>query len=182
MSNEKQQVPPVRVERCSGRYKSSRFCALQNSFRHSVWPTDITRPSPGGYSRGGGGSEETGLEDERSGGRFRRQPRGLPADGRRDACLHTDCRAQGTSSRDLPAPNQGFRGRYQPHASQLSARVRWSYCLSRRHSADRERLDHWRNRCFWRRGFPGRDRQQCRRGSHQRTPDKHQMIQISREH
>jgi glc operon protein GlcG len=29
----------------------------------------------------------------------------IPKNGRRDACLHSDCRAQGTSSRDVPAPN-----------------------------------------------------------------------------
>ncbi len=90
------------------RNKSSRVCARQNTFRHSVWPTDITRPSPGGYSRGGGRGEEAELEDERSGGRFRRQPRRLPTDGRRDACLHSDCRAQGTSSRDLRRETKQF--------------------------------------------------------------------------
>ena len=37
--------------------------------------------------------------------------------GWRDACLHSDCRAQGTSSRDLPARNEAVRGRYPAYAS-----------------------------------------------------------------
>jgi uncharacterized protein GlcG (DUF336 family) len=44
---------------------------------------------------------------------------------------------KGTSSRDLPARNEAVRGRYPAYASQLSARVRWNHCLSRRHPADR---------------------------------------------
>ena len=62
-------------------------------------------------------------------------------------------------------PTKIFEDGIQPHASQLSARVRWSHCLSRRHSADRAGRDHRRNRLFGRHGFPGRDRQQGRRGS-----------------
>ena len=33
-------------------------------------------------------------------------------------------------------PTKGLRGRHQPYASQLSARVRWNHCVSRRDSAD----------------------------------------------
>ena len=50
--------------------------------------------------------------------------------------VHPDCRAQGTSSRDLPARNEAVRGWHSAHASQLSARVRWNHCLSRRHPID----------------------------------------------
>ena len=67
----------MRVERCSKRNKPARFCARQNSLRYSVWAADIARAGPGDYSRNGGGSEEAELEDECSGGRFRRQPRRL---------------------------------------------------------------------------------------------------------
>ena len=88
--------------------------------------------------------------------------------------------AQGPSSRDLSARNQGLRGRYQRYASQLSARVRWSHCLSGRHSTDRTGSDYRRNRLFGRRGFPGRNRQQGRRGTHQPTAGNKQMIRISR--
>jgi hypothetical protein len=42
----------------------------------------------------------------------------LSTNGRCDACLDSDCRTQGPSSRDLPAPDEGLRGRYQPYASQ----------------------------------------------------------------
>ena len=40
--------------------------------------------------------------------------------------------------------------------------------------------DYRRNRLFGRHGFPGRDRQQGRRGSNQPTPGDEQIIQISR--
>src|SRR5271155_52264 len=40
------------------------------------------------------------------------------------------------------------------YASQLSACVRWSYCVSRRHSADRSGRDYRRNWLFGRDGFP----------------------------
>ena len=38
---------------------------------------------------------------------------------------------------------------------QLSARVRWSHCVSRRHSADRQGADYRRDRLFGRDGFSG---------------------------
>ncbi len=38
----------------------------------------------------------------------RRQPRRLPTHGWRDACLHSDRRAQGTGSSDVPSRNQGL--------------------------------------------------------------------------
>jgi hypothetical protein len=88
----------------------------------------------------------------------------LPANGWRDACLNSDSGTQGASSHDLSAPNQDLRGRYPADASQLSARVRWSYRVSRWHSTDRPGSDYRRNRLFGRHGFPGRDRQQGRRG------------------
>ena len=43
-------------------------------------------PSSGSHRRCRDRSEEAQMEDERSGGRFRRQPRRLSTDGRRDAC------------------------------------------------------------------------------------------------
>jgi hypothetical protein len=104
------------------------------------------------------------LEDERSSCRFRGELSCLPANGWRDACLNSDSGTQGASSHDLSAPNQDLRGRYPADASQLSARVRWSYRVSRWHSTDRPGSDYRRNRLFGRHGFPGRDRQQGRRG------------------
>jgi hypothetical protein len=44
-------------------------------------------------------------------------------------------------------------------------RLRWSHCLSRRHSADRLGDDYRRNRLFERHGFPERDRPRGRDGS-----------------
>jgi hypothetical protein len=89
----------------------------------------------------------------------------FPTNGRRDARLHSDCGTQGASSRDLPAPNEGLRGRNQPNASQLSARVRRNHCVSRRYSTDRPGRDCRRNRLFGRHGFPGRSREQGRGSS-----------------
>jgi hypothetical protein len=80
-------------------------------------------------------------------------------------CLDSDCGTQGASSRDLPPPNEGLRGRHQPYASQLSTGVRWGHCISRRHSIDRPRRYHRRNRLFGRHGFTGRSRGRGRRGS-----------------
>src|ERR1700733_12491202 len=57
--------------------------------------------------------------------------------------------------------------------------VRWSCRLSRWHSTDRLGNDYRRDRLFGGHGFPGRDRQQGRRGSNQPTPDDEQMIQTS---
>ena len=51
---------------------------------------------------------------------------------------------------------------------------------SRRHPIDRAGGDYRRNRLFGRRGFAGRDRQQCRRGVNQPTGGREQVIQISR--
>jgi|ERR1700733_2037038 hypothetical protein len=65
-------------------------------------------------------------------------------------------------------------------APQLSAGVRWNHCLSRRHPTDRTGGDHRRNRLFGRSGFPGRNRQQGRRGSNQPAASNEQIIQISR--
>ena len=62
-------------------------------------------------------------------------------------------------------PTKIFEDGIQSDASQLSARVRWSYRVSRWHSADRTGSDYRRDRLFGRHGFPGRDRQQGRRGS-----------------
>ena len=98
---------------------------------------------------------------------LRRQPRRLSTNGRRDACLHPDGRAQGTSGRDLPARNEAVRGRRPAYASQLFARVRWDHCLPRRHPTRRTGDDYRRNRCFRRYGFPGRNRQRRRRGRDQ---------------
>jgi glc operon protein GlcG len=39
------------------------------------------------------------------------------------------------------------------------ARVRWSYCVSRRYSIDQSGRDYRRNRFFGRHGFPGRSRE-----------------------
>ena len=67
-------------------------------------------------------------------------------------------------------PTKEFEDRYQRYASQLSARVRWNHCVSRRHPADRTGRDYRRCRMFGRRRFPGRDRQQSRRGTNQPMP------------
>ena len=42
--------------------------------------------------------------------------------------------------------NKGLRGWYQPYASQLSTRIRWNHCVSRRYSADRPGRDYRRSR------------------------------------
>ena len=60
----------------------------------------------------------------------------VAANGWRDACLNSDSGTQGPGGRDLPTPIQDLRGRYPADASQLSARVRWSYRVSRWHSTD----------------------------------------------
>jgi hypothetical protein len=62
-------------------------------------------------------------------------------------------------------PTKIFEDGIQLSASPLSARVRWSHCLSRRHSADRPGDDYRRNRWFGRHGFPGLDRRRGRRDS-----------------
>jgi len=56
-------------------------------------------------------------------------------------------------------PTKVFEDGINLMQSQLSARVRWSDCISRWHSTDRRRSDHRCNRLFWRHGFPGRSRQ-----------------------
>ncbi len=55
----------------------------------------------------------------------------------------------------------------QYHASQLSARIRRSHCVARRHSADRARQTHRRNWLFRRHDSQDEGGEQGRRGSHQ---------------
>ena len=50
-----------------------------------------------------GTGQEAELENERRRGRFWRKPRRLSTDGRRDARLHSDRRAQNTRGRGVPA-------------------------------------------------------------------------------
>ena len=93
--------------------ESSRCRPRRNTIRCALWTPNITRPSPGGYSCRRGRGQEAELEDERSSSRFRRQLSCLPAYGRRNARVHSDCGTQGASSRDLPAANEGLRGWHQ---------------------------------------------------------------------
>jgi hypothetical protein len=138
-------------------------------------------PSPGGYSGRCSRGQEAELENEYRSRRFRWQLSCLPTNGWCHARLNSNCSTQGASSRDLPTANEGLRRRYQPYASQLSARVRWNHCVSRRYSADRPGRYHRRNRLFRRNGFPGRSGEQGRSGSDQQAADGDQMIQIMME-
>lgn len=85
----------------------------KNSVRCAVWSSDITRTRPGRHQCRSGRGQETRLENKRRRGRLRRQPRCLPTDGWRDACLNSDRPAQGAGGRDLPPPNQVFENGIQ---------------------------------------------------------------------
>lgn len=105
-----------------------------DSFRHSMWPTAITGPSPGGYSGGGGRGGGAELDDEHSGSRFRRQPRRL-LNGWMVRCFASiriaghKARVAATFRRETKQFEDGIRLMHLPY----SARVRWNHCLSRRH-------------------------------------------------
>ena len=74
---------------------------------------------------------------------------------RRTTCLHCHLRAQGTGRSKISSANQSDRKRRSKrshHSHDTGRRDR----LTRRHSADRGRQAHWRDRVLWRHRVSGR--------------------------